>query len=253
VLQYSCAAINQDVWQLQLLQVPLHDVIAKCTALHSVRVFGSTTDMCGLIAQQLAGLPHIKRLCVYGIGPAVELKGCRQLTQLHQLQLTFELPAKRAALALLQELGQLQHLQMLALPAKLLCGQCCPGMRPAVEALAANCRSWGCKLVFLQRQRRRGPQAGDYCQHAQLQEAGLRSLLLAPLAAATAVCVAACAGSRESDTANNAAAAATAPLQQLQLCEMVHEEAPQLPEHLLRESGRDGVWGILGAVEHWWQ
>jgi hypothetical protein len=205
--------------------------------------------MCGLIAQQSAGLQHIKQLCVYGIGPAVELKGFKQLTQLHQLQLTFELPAKRAVLALLQDLGQLQQLQMLALPAKLLCSQCCPGMQQAVEVLAAGCRSCSCKLVFLKRQRREGPQAaqaGDYCQHARLLDAGFSSLLLAPPAAA-AVC--GDAGSREVQ------AEAAVQQQLLQMCEMVQQEEPQLPEHVLREHGRDryGVWGILGAVEDWWQ
>jgi hypothetical protein len=228
-----------------LLQVPLRDVLAKCTALHSVRVFGSTTDMCGLIAQQLAGLQRIKQLCVYGIGPAVELKGFKQLTQLHQLQLTFELPAKRAVLALLQDLAQLQQLQMLGLPAKLLCSQCCPGMRQAVEVLAARCHSCSCKLVFLKRQRREGPQAaqaGDYCQHARLLDAGFESLLLVPPAAAT-VCGDAGSGERE----------AAVQQQLLQMCEMVQHEEPQLPEHVLREYGRDGVWGILGAVEDWWQ
>jgi hypothetical protein len=237
-------------WHLQLLQVPLRDVLTRCTALHSVRVFGSTTDMCGLIAQQLAGLPHIKRLCVYGIGPAVELKGFKQLTQLQQLQLTIELPAKRAVLALLQDLSQLQQLQMLALPAKLLCGLCCPGMMQEVQVLAAHCRGCGCKLVFLNRQRRAGPQAaqaGDYCQHTHMLDVGFRSLLVAAPAAA-AVC--ADAGSSCSELQTRAVVQQQ---QQLQLCEMVQQEEPQLPEHVLRERGRDGVWGILGAAEDWWQ
>uniref|UniRef100_A0A383WJC5 Uncharacterized protein n=1 Tax=Tetradesmus obliquus TaxID=3088 RepID=A0A383WJC5_TETOB len=246
-------------------KVPLREVLARCTALHSLRAFGSTTDMCGVIAQQLSGLQHIKRLSVYGIGPAVELKGLRQLTQLQQLQLTFELPAKRAALQLLQELLQLQQLQLLALPAKLLCRQCCPGLWEVVDELAGQCSSRGCKLVFLKRQQRPGPQAvqaGDFCRHPLVLEAGFRlqltkSTLAAAAAARHALQLAELAAvamlDRRTDAAGDAEKAASPPAQRLQLRDMQQQEEPQLPEHLLREGGRCSVWGLLGPAEDWWQ
>jgi hypothetical protein len=215
--------------------------------------------MCGLIAQQLAGLQHIKRLSVYGIGPAVELKGFRQLTQLQQLQLTFELPAKRAVLQLLQELGQLQQLQMLALPAKLLCRQCCPGVRQSLEIFAGQYCRRGCKLVFLKRQQRPGPhaaQAGDFCRHhAVLLDMCFESLLLmvpSPLLLPAALAEGA---SQLPELQVEAADAEKANLraQHLHLRDMLQQEEPQLPEHLLREGGRESAWGLLGPAETWWQ
>jgi hypothetical protein len=83
--------------------------------------------MGGLLPQQLQGLQQLRCLSVFGVGPAVELLGISKLTQLTAVSLTFELPDKAQGKKLLTQLGQLPQLQQLALPAKLLCGQCCPG------------------------------------------------------------------------------------------------------------------------------
>jgi hypothetical protein len=215
--------------------------------------------MCGTIAQQLAGLQHIKRLSVYGIGPAVELKGLRQLTQLQQLQLTFELPAKRAVLQLLEELMQLQQLRQLALPAKLLCGFCCVGVWRSLEELGAQCCKNGCKLVFLKRQQRPGPQAaqaGDYCRHDERVLPALLSALRKTIIQVPQVtAVAASVGNRGTDAPAAAAASSTSmPSRQLlQLREMLQQEVPQLPEHMLRDRSCSSAWGLLGPAEEWWQ
>jgi hypothetical protein len=83
--------------------------------------------MGGLLPAQLAGLQQLQHLSVYGVGPAVELLGISNLTQVTALSLTFELPDKRSGWKLMQQVASLPLLQRLAVPAKLLCGKCCPG------------------------------------------------------------------------------------------------------------------------------
>lgn len=161
-------------------RVPLREVLSKCSTVHSLRVFGSTTDMGGFLAQQLQDLEQIERVSVHGIGPAAELTGLSQLKQLRSLRLSFELPAKRAATHLLAELELLPQLQLLALPAKLLCGLCCPSMGEAVDRLVGRCVSRGCRVVFLQRPLRQGSkrqQAGDYCPNQPVVRASFERLL----------------------------------------------------------------------------
>lgn len=101
--------------------------LSCCSNIHALRTFGSSTAMGGLLPQQLQGLQQLQALSVYGVGPAVELLGISRLTQLTALSLTFELPDKRSGQKLVGQVGSLPLLQQLALPAKLLCGTCCPG------------------------------------------------------------------------------------------------------------------------------
>lgn len=105
----------------------LQHALACCSDIRALRTFGSSTAMGGLLPQQLQGLQQLRCLSVFGVGPAVELLAISKLTQLMALSLSFELPDKAHGKKLLTQLGQLPQLQRLALPAKLLCGQCCPG------------------------------------------------------------------------------------------------------------------------------
>lgn len=149
----------------------LRNALAHCTNLQALRVLGDSTTMYGMLPGQLRQLQNIKRLAVYGIGPAAELKGIGKLQQLQHLWLTFLLPAKKAASQLLRELLQLQQLQSLALPAKLLCRHCCPSMQQLIEQLASN--SSIVQLMFLRRRfdRSRRKMVGDFCPHvAVVQE-----------------------------------------------------------------------------------
>lgn len=143
----------------------LSDALALCTNLHSLRVFGDTTTMHGMLPGHLQQLAHIKRVAVYGIGPAAELRYIGKLKQLQHLWLTFQLPAKKAVCRLLQELLQLPQLLTLALPAKLLCSRCCSGMQQHVDQLAWKTSIT--QLTFLQRPAddTRRKQSGDYCPH----------------------------------------------------------------------------------------
>lgn len=107
--------------------LPLHHALSCCSSLTRIRTFGSSTAMGGLLPAQLAGLQHLQHLSVYGVGPAVELLGVSNLTQMTALSLSFELPDKRSSWKLMQQVAGLPLLQQLAVPAKLLCGKCCPG------------------------------------------------------------------------------------------------------------------------------
>jgi len=187
--------------------LPLQPVLQFCSSLQSIRAFGSSTAMGGLLPRQLQDLPRLQRLSVYGVGPAVELFGISSLTRLTALSLSFELPAKRAGSKLLSQLASLPKLQQLALPVKLLCSKCCPGGQSALELLlnsssegnsapvnaaaadhnssssSSSATSIGPRpspehfpvlqqLVFLCRPKseRRRYQCGDFCKHLNQQE-----------------------------------------------------------------------------------
>ncbi|KAF8072416.1 hypothetical protein HT031_000075 [Scenedesmus sp. PABB004] len=184
------AALERYATFSHLERVPLGAALRRCPALEALRAYGDATAACGALPGQLARLGALRRLSVHGCGPAAELRGVGRLTQLTHVRLSFELPAKKAAAALLAELAGLR-LAALALPAKLLCGRCCPGMAPHVEALVAPRRGGGAalgELVLLEREAdpRARRQAGDHCAHGEALRAAAARLAAAAAAPAPA-------------------------------------------------------------------
>lgn len=184
----------------------LQHALACCSNIRALRTFGSSTALGGLLPQQLQGLQQLRCLSVFGVGPAVELLGIRKLTQLTALSLTFELPDKAQGKKLLTQLGQLPKLEQLALPAKLLCGQCCPGASEHLQAMlwppatttssaaagGGHDDSRGSRtgsfrqlreLWFLCREKadHRRYQCGDYCKHPDPDSEGMQGSLTALL------------------------------------------------------------------------
>jgi hypothetical protein len=234
---------------------------ARCSQLRAVRTFGSSTDMRGLPAATLARLPSLRRVVVFGCGPAEQLKGASGLTQLTTLSLTFACGRRGShhVVRLLKELASLRQLQQLAIPAKVLCAQCCgsrttQALADLLSACAQRPEHQLRELVFLVRAPAPAGlrHAGDFCPHAA--PAGeLRALVHSDTTALRSAVAAAAAARDDAAAASVAAVEAARAVKARQLCQHSAEgeaagEGADEPftTALVDAVGDPGWWNAVG-------